>query len=503
MGRGVVTVGLLQLSVTLTLLLPLLAAIVMVGLPHQPRTRRAIARTWPIVSFILAVFNLASTKVSGPTFLNFGNWPSSYGIEWRVDLLAAMLVCATHGVALTAAWLRRGGRVRYEDALLQLLFAGVTGAFYTNDLFNLFVWFEVLLLSSFGLIAMGQQRQALEGTFKYAVLNLVASAMFLGATGITYHSLGTLNLTLMKQAITQGSSPYLWLIAQNLLLVAFAAKAAAFPLFGWLPGSYHVSKPMVNAVIGGLLTKVGVYALIRWTSLVGLEENWLFIVVGAATMLVGVFGASTEFNLRKILSVHIISQVGYMIWALGFGTSTAVAGVIYYLLHNIVVKTCLFYAAAIAEGLTGEVDVRRMGGIKDQSLPFAWIFLLAAMALAGLPPLSGFWAKLLLLKEGVGNGFYISAGLAIFVSVLTLYSMIKIWSEGFWKPVEESPTPLIANRERRYRFWPLYLMVGVVVAMGIAVEPFYKTCVEAALQLEESSGTVVSVSPQSALRGTK
>ena len=495
--------GLLQLSIVLTLILPLLAAIVSVGLPKSRRVRQFVAQTWPAVSFALSLYNLLTVRNNGPVFINFGNWPNTFGIEWRVDLLAAMLVTATNGVAFTASWLRRGQRVRYEDTLLQLLFTGVIGSFYTNDLFNLFVWFEVMLLSSFGLIAMGQRREALEGAFKYAVLNLVASAMFLAATGITYHSLGTLNLTLMRQVIAQEGSPHLWLIAQNLLMVAFATKAAAFPLFGWLPGSYHVSRPLVNAVIGGLLTKVGIYALIRWTSLVGLEENWIFIVVGAATMLVGVFGASTEFNLRKILSVHIISQVGYMIWALGFGTTAAVAGVIYYLLHNIIVKTCLLYGATIAEGLTGEVDVRRMGGIKDQSLSFAWMFLVAAMALAGLPPLSGFWAKLLLLREGVSNGFYVSTGLAIFVSVLTLYSMIKIWSEGFWKPVEESPTPLLKDRERRYRLWPLCFMVGIAMAMGLAVEPFYKTCLQAARQLEDGSSDVLNPTKPFVSRGER
>ena len=294
--------------------------------------------------------------------------------------------------------------------LFHVLLMGVSMAFLTGDLFNLYVAFEVMLMASFVLLSLGGERAQLEGAVKYVTLNLLSSAVFLAAVGVLYGVAGTLNLADLALAVQRGTAPGLVTTLACLFLVAFGIKAAVFPLFFWLPASYHTPPVAVSALFAGLLTKVGVYALVRAFTLVFTGDtaltHGLILAVAVLTMVTGVLGAAAQFEFRRVLSFHIVSQIGYMVLGLGLFTPLALAGTVFYLIHHIVVKTNLFLVAGIVKRLGGTLDLGSLGGLYRRRPALALLFLVPAFSLAGIPPLSGFWGKLVLVKAGLDSGHY-------------------------------------------------------------------------------------------------
>ncbi|MCT7654634.1 hypothetical protein MBH78_07270 [Oceanimonas sp. NS1] len=242
----------------------------------------------------------------------------------------------------------------------------MTGAFLTGDIFNLYVWFEILLIASFGLMILGGERAQMEGAIKYVTLNLISSAMFLTAVGLLYGYAGTLNMADLAVKLNGPEQSGLVTVIAMLFLVAFGIKAAAFPLFFWLPASYHTPPVAISAVFAGLLTKVGVYALYRVFSLIfvqdiGFTHGTVLMAMGIFTMVTGVLGAAAQFEVRRILSFHIISQIGYMLVGLALFTPLAVAGGVFYIFHHIIVKTNLFLVSGVMYRYHGSYDLSRLG----------------------------------------------------------------------------------------------------------------------------------------------
>lgn len=377
----------------------------------------------------------------GTQICRLGGWPSPAGIAFVVDLLGASMVWITGFVGFCLSIFlfseERPPGARYL-ASVQAVLMGVAGSFLSGDLFNLFVWFEVMLMGSFVLMAFEGTREQLDGALKYTVMNLVSSILFLSAVGILYGASGTLNMADLSLRSESGMNPLLVKVAFALLLAAFGVKAGVFPLFFWLPASYHTPRTATSALLAGLLTKVGVYALIRLTTLLfpsmREEVQPLLIVVACLTMITGVLGAASQFDIRRILSFHIISQIGYMILALALWTPVALAAAVFYVIHHIVVKTNLFLIGGAIERLRGSSDLKRLGGLSRAQPGLAVLFLIPALSLAGLPPLSGFFAKLAVIRAGFEAREYIAIGVALVVGLLTLFSMMKIWIEAFWKP---------------------------------------------------------------------
>ncbi|MBX3635495.1 MAG: Na+/H+ antiporter subunit D [Rubrivivax sp.] len=321
--------------------------------------------------------------------------------------------------------------------LLHGLLAGVGGAFATADLFNLYVWFEVMLICALGLFAIGGRLDQLDATFKYLALNLFGTLLLLVAVGAVYAASGHLNYGALAQA-SAGWTPALALLLLATLTLAFGIKAGVFPLFAWLPASYHTLPAPVLALFAGLLTKVGVYAVLRTLGDVFVPPPALLMEalgwVAAATMLFGVLGAAYHWDMRRILAFHIVSQIGYILLAIALSSEAGNAATLFYTLHHIVVKANLFLIAAMVWRLTGSYDLRRCGGLWAARPALALLFLVPALSLVGIPPLSGFWAKLMVLQEAIAQGRIAWTVVALVVSVLTLYSMMKIWMEAFWKP---------------------------------------------------------------------
>jgi multicomponent Na+:H+ antiporter subunit D len=277
-----------------------------------------------------------------------------------------------------------------------------------------------------------------------------------------------------------------------LFLVAFGIKAAVFPLFFWLPASYHTPPAAVSAVFAGLLTKVGVYALIRVFTLVFAERPGfapdLILWVAGLTMVTGVLGAAAQGEFRRILSFHIVSQIGYMIMGLGLGTPLALAGSVFYITHHIVVKTNLFLVSGIVHRLQGTLELPRLGGLYAHRPGLALVFLVSALSLAGLPPLSGFFAKLALVRAGLEDGRFAIVATALAVSLLTLYSMTKIWSEAFWK--DGAPPPPVRSPAL---LGPSLALAALTVAIGLGAGPLFEISLRTAGQLVEPSAYIRAV----------
>jgi multicomponent Na+:H+ antiporter subunit D len=437
----------------------------------------------------------------GVLAVQMGGWAAPFGITIVADLFSAAMVLVAALMGFSVVIYSLGSMDRRREAygyypLLSILLLGVCGAFLTGDIFNLYVWFEVMLIASFVLMVLGGERAQMEGAIKYVTLNLLSSALFLAAVGILYGMAGTLNLADLAVRLPQVAQPGLVTTLAMFFLVAFGIKAAMFPLFFWLPASYHTPPVAVSAIFAGLLTKVGVYALIRVFTLlfVGDAEftHRLILILSGLTMITGVLGAVAQNEFRRVLSFHIISQIGYMTMGLGLYTPLGLAGSVFYIVHHIIVKTNLFLVSGVAYRLCGSYELKKLGGLYRKHPGLSLLFLIPALSLAGMPPLSGFFAKLSLIFAGLSTGEHAIVATALAVGLLTLFSMTKIWAEAFWKEKEVPATsagPHTEEVETRPRartaamVVPIALLALLTVLIGLAGEPLFRYALRAAEQL--------------------
>ncbi len=423
------------------ILLPLVSAIVLMFFWNQSKVQRYITVAGHGIS-LLASFWLALRTYSGDIItLNSGSWPAPYGIVFVADALSGTLVLlaslAAFCVSLFSVVSIGTGRASFGFfPILQFLLMGLNGSFLAGDIFNLYVWFEVIIISSFVLITLGSERAQLEGAIKYVTMNLLASIIFLTGIAILYGLLGSLNLADLSVKIAQSDDKGLINTAAILLLVGFGIKSAIFPMYFWLPASYHTPPAAVSAIFGGLLTKVGVYALIRVFSLLFIDDPFIrstFIVLAVSSMIIGAMGALVQQNIRKIFSFLIISHIGFMIAGLGMFSTLAVIGMVFYLFHDIIVKTNAFMISGLIFKLRGSFRLENLGGLYNRYPYLSIMFALAMFSLVGTPPLSGFWPKLFLLKASFNELNWWIIGGIIAASFLTLIAVIKIWLSVFWR----------------------------------------------------------------------
>ena len=483
----------------LPVVIPLAAATV--SMLASRRIQRLLAVPAATLLFLSGLLLLGSVWRDGIQAVQMGGWPAPFGITVVADLFSAIMVVLAGLIGLAVAvyslaTMDAGRETFGYYPLLQVLLMGVCGAFLTGDLFNLYVWFEIMLMSSFVLMALGGERAQMEGAIKYVTINLVASALFLAAVGMLYGVEGTLNMADLAEKLRAAPRLDLLTTIAMLFLVAFGIKAAVFPLFFWLPASYHTPPVAISAVFAGLLTKVGVYALIRVFTLLFVQDpgytHSIILVLSALTMVTGVLGAVAQNEFRRVLSFHIISQIGYMTLGLGLFTTAGIAGSIFYIVHHIVVKTNLFLVSGIVHRLRGTYELKRLGGLYSANPGLSILFLIPALSLAGVPPLSGFFAKLLLVQAGLETQRYLMVATALAVGLLTLFSMTKIWAEAFWKASPDAadaggiPTPNTSSEtpaSSRLLLVPTVSLAVVTVLIGLAVGPVFLLANRAAEQL--------------------
>jgi multicomponent Na+:H+ antiporter subunit D len=430
-------------GLVLPILVPFMTAAILLLAPARPILQRWLGLAGSILLLGSAVALFRQVETRGIQVLQVSGWPAPFGITLVADLLAALLVLAVGvvGVAVTAAAFS-GVDPRREafgyHPLVQILLMGVAGAFLTGDLFNLYVWFEVMLVASFVLMSLYRTNAQVEAAFKYVTINLIASSIFLTALGLLYGAAGTLNMADLSRIWPAMRTPGIDMVLAVLFVIAFSIKAGLFPLFFWLPASYHTPPAVVAAAFAGLLTKVGVYALMRITTLLFQSAPpalfTLLLVMSAATMVIGLVAALTERDLRRVLAFNLVGHIGYTTASLSLMTPAALAGAIFYVLHHIVVITNLFLVSGVLLRLRRTTDMTGLGGLYRDHPMFSALAMVPIFSLAGVPPSSGFLGKLAILEGAFEAGAYWVGGLVLTVGLLTLLSMARTWSDAFWKP---------------------------------------------------------------------
>lgn len=486
--------------VALPILIPLVAAAVML-LTRNLMAQRFLSFVALSSSLAVAVVLLVDVWANGNIVVaRLGGWPGSFAITLVADRLASVLVVVAMAVTLVVLLFAVGQQTSdehssYYHPVYMALSAGIAQAFLAGDLFNLFVAFEILLMASYVLLTLeGTSEQIRSGT-TYVVLNVIESLVLVSAVGLIFAATGTVNFAELPERLAElpdGVRTGLHL----LLLVAFGIKAAVFPLFFWLPDSYPTAPSSASAVFAGLLTKVGVYCLIRvQTLLFPGELSDLVMIVGIATMAIGVIGAISQQDMKRILSFHIISQIGYMVFGLGIGGAAAIAATVFYLIHHIPVKTSLFLVEGIIERDSGTSSLDQVSGLARRSPMLAVLFLLPAFSLAGFPPLSGFLAKFAVVRAGFDSQQYVGVGVALVVGMLTLVSMAKIWVGAFWgEAMPERPTGDVGIlRHHRSMAAATMSLVAMTVAIAVAAGPLYEFATQAAIQMLDVAAYVSAV----------
>lgn len=485
--------------VILPVLLPLLTGALALSAYKSNVVQRWIGVGGTIVQLFAAIWLFMYVWSDGIVVAQLGNWMAPFGITLVADLFGGVMVVisAIMGFAVAVYSLGDVDEKREKFGyypLFHILLMGVNGTFLTGDLFNMYVWFEVMLISSFVLLSIGNGKEQLDGAIKYVIINLFSSGVFLLGIGILYGLTGTLNLADLAEKVGQIENTGLITTVSILFMVSFGIKAAVFPLFFWLPASYHTPPISISAIFAGLLTKVGVYVMIRVFTLIFIQDTGytheILLWVAGLTMITGVLGAAAQMDVRKILSFHIISQIGYMIMGLALYTPLAIVGSVFYIVHHIIVKTNLFLIGGVANRLVGSYDLYNMGGLYRYYPWLGVLFLIPAFSLAGFPPLSGFWAKFTLMYAAVEIESWGILAVALVVGLLTLFSMTKIWANAFWAPLPDGHEANTSDFRKRisplhlfYLVFPVVFLAILTLIIGLYPQPFYDFSMQAAEQL--------------------
>lgn len=466
--------------VALPFLLPLLTAVVCLIWRRPSPSRRWLALGGTATQVLVGVQLVGSAVAEGPRVMLMGNWVAPLGIALVVDVLAAVMVVFAAVVWLAClvffyAEVPADREHPLRLPLLGFLMAGVNLAFTTGDIFNLYVAFELMLVSSYALLTLEADNWDIQHAWPFVALNVLGSTLFLCAAGFVYAMFGSLNFAdLARRMAGQGGDVRVQAVGL-LFLVVFGIKAGAFPLNYWLPNSYPTLPVSLAALYGGLLTKVGVYVIMRVfgtvfpadLGMVGPCLAWL----GLVTAILGGMGAISRPFIRGILSYHILSQVGLMLVGVSFFNRGGYLAALYILLHNMAVKSSLFLIGGAAAWMNGTDNLARMGSLWKKAPWLGVLFLVQALALAGLPPLSGFWGKYALITTAFAAHAYWLGGLALAVGLLTLLSMLKIWNAAFWRTDDACPVaaPVL-------RWWQMVfaaaLLTLVAIGLGLGVGLF-------------------------------
>ena len=427
--------------IILPVLVHMLTAIVAIFFWQKINIQRVISVVGSSAGLVLAWELFLKTSESGILTMQAGGWRAPFGITFVSDAFSSILVLLTGIVAFSVSLFSTAAvstnRIKYGYfAIFHFLIMGLNGAFLTGDIFNLYVWFEIVIISSFVLMTLGGRKPQMEGAIKYVAMNMLASTIFLTAIGILYGMTGSLNMADLAGKVAQIENRGLVNVTALLFFLAFGIKSAVFPLYFWLPSSYHTPPSSIAALFGGLLTKVGIYAMFRIFTLIFVPDHFmmnLFVIVAIMTLATGALGAMSKNSMRRMFSYLIVCHIGYFIVGLGLFTEIAIAGAIFYLIHDIVVKTNLFLVSGVIYKARGSTDLRRLGGFYKDYPKLSILFAIVLFSLAGIPPLSGFWPKINLFLAALTANSLILILTLIFASFITLYLIAKIWLEVFWK----------------------------------------------------------------------
>ena len=475
-------------------------------LGRSRRVQRAIGLATLTAVAGLAVALLVVVDRDGPVSSAAGGWPAPLGIALVADRFSALMlvVAAVMLLAVLVYAIGQPGAERNHvgfQSVYLILAAGVAAAFLTGDLFTLFVAIEMMLTASYVLLTLGGRLDQVRSGMTYVVVSLLASVLFVALLAFVYAATGTVNMAQLAERIADLPGGLRSALAV-LMLVVFGVKAAIFPLFSWLPDSYPTAPSPVTAIFAGLLTKVGVYAIIRTQTLLfpaSTRPATLLLVLAAATMLVGVLGAIAQGEVKRIFSFQIVSHIGYMIMGLGLFTVAGLGAAVLYTVHHIVAKTGLFLSGGLIEHAGGSSRLSRLGGMVRTAPVLAVLFLVPALSLVGLPPLSGFVAKFALVDAAAGRSAWAVLAVSLAVTLLTLYSLMKVWISVFWAPARDPVPDARLDRPGEPLGGPVLMILPtaalalLTLALGLAAGPLYDFCVRAAADLLDPHAYITEV----------
>lgn len=436
-------------------MLPLLGAAAALLARHHTRLQMMFSIGALVVNLVVSAALMVLVSDQGILVLQIGKWSPTLGIVLVVDRLSALMLLVSSIVTLAVLTYASAQSVsdnteRTPLAIFHpsylLLVTGVSIAFVAGDLFNLYVGFEVLLAASFVLLTLGGSASRVRAATTYVIVSLLSSLLFLTGIASAYAAVGTVNLAELAVRMDH-VEPVTRMLIEFVLLIAFGVKAAIFPLSAWLPDSYPTAPAPVTAVFAGLLTKVGIYAIIRLETLMFPESDisTMLLIAAGLSLVIGIFGAIAQTDLKRVLSFTLVSHMGYMMFGIGVSSQLSMTATVYYVAHHITVQSVLFLAAGLIEHRGGTTNLAKLGGLAKVAPWLAVIFFVPAMNLAGIPPLSGFIGKVGLILAGIEAGTpiaWVLVALSVIVSLLTLYAIAKVWNRAFW----QGTAPAIAER---------------------------------------------------------
>jgi multicomponent Na+:H+ antiporter subunit D len=493
-------------SIVLFVLVPFVTAVVLALLNGHARAERAIGLASTAALAVWSFVVLGQVDADGIQVSMMGGHAAPYGISFVADRLSCIMLCLSTSVGAVALAFSLSNVTPAQEKyffhpFFQIALLGVNWSFLTGDLFNLFVAYEVMLIGSYGVMMVGASRAQVRQTLMYVAVNLVGGTLFVAGIALIYATTGTVNMADLARytAGLEGERAGIITTASMVLMLVFALKAAVFPVFFWLPDSYPVVPAGINGFFAGLMTKVGVYSLLRVFVMTFRQDGnevvtHTLLVLSGFTMILGVLGAVCQWEIRRILSWHVISQVGYMVMGVGLAGNPALAraataGTVFYIVHHIIVKSSLFLLGDLAEHVTGKRGLKNMGGVVVLAPMVAVMFFVSAVSLAGMPPFSGFLSKLLLIRAGLDGGNWIVVAVAVATGFLTITSMMKIWSYAFWGSAgaDAKATASFAMAA------PASLLVVATIVLGVWAEPLLTLAQSTADDLVEPDAYIAAV----------
>jgi multicomponent Na+:H+ antiporter subunit D len=474
----------------LPIIIPLLTAMVLFFFKKQILLQRSICILSLVAISIVSGYLIYDIDTNGVQVLHIGGWEAPFGISLVADMMPALLVFTSSlvcifGVLYASGSISEQHERFYVYPFILLLLCGVNGSFLTGDIFNLFVFFEVMLIASYVLLSLGGGKRQLREALKYVMINMISSTLFVVAIAYLYSIIGTLNMAHLSERIAISGQDGLSTAVSILFLVVFSIKAALV-LYFWLPGSYSVPPAAISAIFAALLSKVGIYAILRLFTLIFYHQpgitHTILIWMGAATMIFGAIGAVAYWGIRKILAYNVIISVGLIIFGIGIATSTSLSGALYYLIHDMLAKALIFILGGAIISIAGTDQLRDINGLIRYRPLLGWLFFLSALALAGVPPLSGFVGKMLILQGGVEEEYYVVTIISVLTSLLVLYSVMKVFIQSFW-----GETLLSEGEEKatgKSALLPGAILASLLIAMGVGADwvlPYVDKAVEVLL----------------------
>jgi multicomponent Na+:H+ antiporter subunit D len=466
--------------IILPIIIPIIVGMIMVIFRKNIKLQRFLSVFSTIAISISTLVLITQIHTNGIQTLHLGGWKAPFGVSMVADMFSALLILVTSIVSLCCLLyafnsIGKEREANYFYPLFLFLITGVNGSFITGDIFNLFVCFEVMLVSSYVLISLGSTKIQLSESIKYILINIISSFLFLVAIAFLYAMTGTLNFAHLSIRVAEVGQEGLMTTVAILFLIVFSLKAGLF-LFFWLPGSYSAPPTAISAIFAALLTKVGIYAIIRVFTLVFYHEpevTHLFIgILAAVTMLLGAIGAVAFWDIKRILTYNVIVGVGFILAGVASYTTEGMTGSLYYLIHDMVVKALIFLLGGTIIHLTGTSKLKEISGLIRLHPALGWMFFIAALSLSGIPPLSGFLGKIFITEGTFEAGYLWLGGIGLFTSLMVLYSIMKIFMNVFW-----GYTDLTEEKEKgttKGLMLPIGILTIISIALGLGAEGIHE-----------------------------